>query len=691
MSTTSTTSSLYAVAPGAPAYAADLNQYDGALTGTLDLPALTLYQPLAAPGAPTATVSGSGSLVGAYQYAVAYVTGGVDGTGTPHPSGHTTALGTASASVTPNNQSVVLTAIPVGPTGVIARDLYRTKANAPGTFYYLGQLADNTSTTWTDDLADSGLGAEAPSINTTGTPVRLPVYPTVPAFTSPAGTVAVVGATGSVSLYQSTGSAWEPVAAVASASSAGTVETAVAATGTPQAVVANPASGATQAIAGSLYVANLGSGLSPGTSPGTAVGIGDMPGALLKANGFTLGLNGGGGVSVLGAQLLIGGAQGGAAPNYGGWTALNATGTNALQLAPDGSVTTQHNTLDNGSGLSTFAGLATFSAGITGSGTTGALTAGSGLLDTPNTFSVPQTLSNTTGNGGVQATVSSNGADAAIALSNSASSGATYWLDSAGGNSALGAGYVGIWYSAGSQWLWRANPTSFETNVPATLLQGVTVSGSALFESTVELAGNSVNLTLNDTGGTNSFAQVVLANSAQRWTLITSEAYDGNELFLQSQPTSGANTTILTLSPNGDIGTAGALTVGGAVAQVAGETTTGTYGVLTTLAWTQNAAITTTSGQQLWSFTPPAGGLYTVKWYLRVTATTTVTATVAYADSGGAQTYTPPALNAQALAANSYSLVDYSFEAVAGTPITLTVTASTTGTVYATTALVGVS
>ena len=74
-----------------------------------------------------------------------------------------------------------------------------------------------------------------------------------------------------------------------------------------------------------------------------------------------------------------------------------------------------------------------------------------------------------------------------------------------------------------------------------------------------------------------------------------------------------------------------------------------------------------------------------------MTASTEVTVTLSYDDSGGSQTYTPAALNAQTLAVGSYSMVDYSFEATASAAVTLTVTAGTASQVYVTSALVGVS
>lgn len=84
-----------------------------------------------------------------------------------------TQAGTVSASVTVAdnavNGQVVLSAIPLGGSAVTARKIYRTAAG--GTSYLLlATIADNTTTTYTDNIADASLGVGAPSVNTTGDP-----------------------------------------------------------------------------------------------------------------------------------------------------------------------------------------------------------------------------------------------------------------------------------------------------------------------------------------------------------------------------------------------------------------------------------------------------------------------------------------------------------------------------------------
>ena len=226
-------SDLYLVSPNNPANAQDLNQLVAQIDGQNDA-AFVSYQPLAAPTAPTAAVSStSGVLNGAYAYCCVFVTGNVDGFGTIHASGHQTAAGTASTTVNPANQEVTLSDIPLGPTGVVTRDLYRTKAGG-SVFYYLDSLDDNVTTDYVDNASDSLLGTTiAPTVNTTGSPPQLPVYAGVPGYTAPVGSLVGVYPSGGVLLiYQSTGSSWAPLAPAATAALLGTVQ-----------LAANPASG----------------------------------------------------------------------------------------------------------------------------------------------------------------------------------------------------------------------------------------------------------------------------------------------------------------------------------------------------------------------------------------------------------------------------------------------------------------
>jgi len=85
-----------------------------------------------------------------------------------------TQAGTVSAAVTVAdktvNGKVALSGIPIGGALVTGRKLYRTIAGG-STYLLLATIADNTTTTYLDNIADSGLGAGAPSSNTAGDPL----------------------------------------------------------------------------------------------------------------------------------------------------------------------------------------------------------------------------------------------------------------------------------------------------------------------------------------------------------------------------------------------------------------------------------------------------------------------------------------------------------------------------------------
>lgn len=86
--------------------------------------------------------------------------------------GHTQA-GTISAAVTVAdktvNGKVSLTALPVGGSLMTYLDIYRTAAGG-STYLFLVALANGTAT-YTDNIADSALGAQAPTTNTTTDPL----------------------------------------------------------------------------------------------------------------------------------------------------------------------------------------------------------------------------------------------------------------------------------------------------------------------------------------------------------------------------------------------------------------------------------------------------------------------------------------------------------------------------------------
>jgi uncharacterized phiE125 gp8 family phage protein len=119
-----------------------------------------------APAAPTVALASpavAGNVTaGAHRYRVTCVTadGETDG-------GDVSAIVTvADAGV---NGKVELTGIAVGGTNVTSRKIYRTSAGG-STYLLLATIADNTTTVYTDNIADGSLGAEAPSTNTTEDP-----------------------------------------------------------------------------------------------------------------------------------------------------------------------------------------------------------------------------------------------------------------------------------------------------------------------------------------------------------------------------------------------------------------------------------------------------------------------------------------------------------------------------------------
>jgi len=112
----------------------------------------------ASPGTPTPPTTAinvtAGNLNGSYEYAVTFVTA----TGE-------TLQSVDSVAVAPVNQQVNLTAIPIGGTGTTSRRIYRQK-NGIGAYSLVTTIANNTATTYTDNIADASVGASAPSVDT---------------------------------------------------------------------------------------------------------------------------------------------------------------------------------------------------------------------------------------------------------------------------------------------------------------------------------------------------------------------------------------------------------------------------------------------------------------------------------------------------------------------------------------------
>lgn len=117
------------------------------------------------PDAPTAALAGSGAGNvdnGAHRYRCTFVTADGETDGGVISSAVTVADKTADGQVS-------VTSIPIGGSAVTARKLYRTAA-AGSSYLLVATIADNSTTSYTDNLADALLGAGAPASNTTGDP-----------------------------------------------------------------------------------------------------------------------------------------------------------------------------------------------------------------------------------------------------------------------------------------------------------------------------------------------------------------------------------------------------------------------------------------------------------------------------------------------------------------------------------------
>lgn len=135
------------------------NDYRDLLTGAMTDQEVTIknnvvIQAISGPPAtaPTlAVVAGTGLGIGAYKYLVTFTS----------PDGETISGPNATATTTTGNQKVNLTAIATGSTGTTGRKVYRTKVGG-STYFLLTTLADNTTTTYTDIIADASLPATSP-------------------------------------------------------------------------------------------------------------------------------------------------------------------------------------------------------------------------------------------------------------------------------------------------------------------------------------------------------------------------------------------------------------------------------------------------------------------------------------------------------------------------------------------------
>lgn len=108
-------------------------------------------------GAVTAAVGAAGALTGQYGYAaVFYNSFGQSGGSDP------------ANFVDVVSQRITVSGIPLGPTGTVGRKIYRTTALGEGdSFFFLTNIANNTTTTFSDNTTDANLGAGI-GLNTLG-------------------------------------------------------------------------------------------------------------------------------------------------------------------------------------------------------------------------------------------------------------------------------------------------------------------------------------------------------------------------------------------------------------------------------------------------------------------------------------------------------------------------------------------
>ncbi len=115
----------------------------------------SVVKPSSGPTAAAGSASGSLDTSAAYEYKVTYITA----------YGETDGNTTASAVTTTSTGSVNLTAIPVSTNGnVIQRKLYRTVGGGAA-YLFLVTVDDNSTTTYTDIIADGSLGGAIPTLN----------------------------------------------------------------------------------------------------------------------------------------------------------------------------------------------------------------------------------------------------------------------------------------------------------------------------------------------------------------------------------------------------------------------------------------------------------------------------------------------------------------------------------------------
>lgn len=128
------------------------------------------------------------------------------------------------------------------------------------------------------------------------------------------------------------------------------------------------------------------------------------------------------------------------------------------------------------------------------------------------------------------------------------------------------------------------------------------------------------------------------------------------------------------------VGGGGSAQIADSINEVAGKPVVGRTGVLDVVAYANETELTSTSATTIITHTPTSNGLYYLHGYVRViTASTTVTVTLAWDDVTGAQSNT--LINAVSESVGNVNF-SYIMSATTAAAITVTATAGTANQVF---------
>jgi hypothetical protein len=152
--------------------------------------------------------------IGSYQYALTFLT----------PGGETTPSPFLNIATTSGNQQINLSNIPTGPSttaspgvainSVTGRNIYRTQVNS-GQLFLIATLTDNTSTSYSDSVADSLLASRpmVPVVNTSGVMFWPPIEREFAEYSNLFDSTSALAAGGNLGIQGSVGDAQSPESA----------------------------------------------------------------------------------------------------------------------------------------------------------------------------------------------------------------------------------------------------------------------------------------------------------------------------------------------------------------------------------------------------------------------------------------------------------------------------------------------